>query len=107
MNDDDDEGESEPLAVDEEDRTEEVTLLAEPVDPEPVATETELPKLANATEDDVTLMETLTESRVLEIEANRVVETVVEHQKLQQQSHYRFNLAKRTLIGSGDDSMTR
>ena len=52
-------------------------------------------------------METLTESRVLEIEANRVVETVVEHQKLQQQSHYRFNLAKRTLIGSGDDSMTR
>ena len=103
MNDDDcDEGESEPLAVDEEDRTEEVTLLAEPVDPEP-----EAPKLANTTEDDVTLMETLTESRVLEIEANRVVETVVEHQKLQQQSHYRFNLAKRTLIGSGDDSMTR
>jgi hypothetical protein len=60
-------------------------------------------------EDDVTLMETLTESRVLELEANRVVETVVEHQKQQQQqrqqqqNHYRLNLAKR-MIGSDDNS---
>ena len=83
-------------------------LPVEPVDSEPlspVKTETEPSK--TTVDDDVTLMETLTESRVLELEANRVVETVVEHQKLQQQSHYRFNLAKRTLIGSGEDSLTR
>ena len=54
-------------------------------------------------------METLTESRVLELEANRVVETVVEHQKLQQQqqqqqNHYRLMLSKRALIGSDDNS---
>ena len=58
-------------------------------------------------EEDATLMETLTESRVLELEANRVVETVVEHQKLQQQqqqNHYRLMLSKRALIGSDDNS---
>ena len=58
-------------------------------------------------EEDATLMETLTESRVLELEANRVVETVVEHQKLQQQqqqTHYRLMLSKRALIGSDDNS---
>lgn len=54
-------------------------------------------------EDEPTLMETLTESRVLELEANRVVETVVEHQK-QQQNHYRLMLARR--IGA-EDSMNR
>ncbi len=57
-------------------------------------------------EEEPTLMETLTESRVLELEANRVVETVVEHQKQQQQqqNHYRLMLARR--IGA-EDSMNR
>ena len=57
-------------------------------------------------EDEPTLMETLTESRVLELEANRVVETVVEHQKQQQQqqNHYRLMLARK--IGA-EDSMNR
>jgi hypothetical protein len=59
-------------------------------------------------EDEPTLMETLTESRVLELEANRVVETVVEHQRQQQQqqqqNHYRLMLARR--IGA-EDSMNR
>ena len=67
--------------------------------------------LEKPVEEDVTLMETLTESRVLELEANRVVETVVEHQKQQQQqqqNHYRLNLARK-MIGSDDNSnsMTR
>jgi hypothetical protein len=80
----------------------------EPIDP-PQEAEPAVDVDSKQADEDVTLMETLTDSRVLELEANRVVETVAEHQRQQlQQSHYRFNVAKRTLICSEDsNSMTR
>lgn len=92
----------EPLAVKENETKEEINLIKTEPDLQVDPVESCKP-----VEDETTLMETLTESRVLELEANRVVETVVEHQRLEQQNHYRLNMAKRTLMGSIDDSMTR
>jgi hypothetical protein len=71
----------EHLAVNDESEPVEEEEITERIDPakvaDPVEAESESSK---PVEDEVTLMETLTESRVLELEANRVVETVVEHQ---------------------------
>ena len=104
-----------PMAVNEicEEEIKPTEPVIKPVESRPVEEDTFVEDLETEIEnfkpfeEDATLMETLTESRVLELEANRVVETVVEHQKLQQQqqqNHYRLMLSKRALIGSDDNS---